>query len=642
MRDRLSHMQEMSSGHVEPMEYEESATSDSFSNVDLEEELPHEAVVFDNSPALEQVFSQSQDIHREIQLIRLEVKRLREQNSRMLQGVTTMSTIKRDSNAIGADIKARAEGVLSRLQEMDGTAHKLEEVHGSNSAVTRIARTQYACLSNGFRDAMFDYNEAEMSHRENCKAQIQRHMGIVGREVTGEEVEDMIEQGQWNIFSDNIIAEGKTARSALSQIEKRHQELLDLETRIQGIHEIFLDIALLVEEQGPMLDSIQTNVQKTDEGIQDAIVKLGRAKRHDRNNPFKKMFCSCFPCFQSYRRKLNPDGNCSCQSPRCSLESLGHIEEVYLLSDRVRGDQKRMRDMLERLQTITEEQEDDDASETYGHEYGKNKMDVCQEAVVFEKSSDIDIILREAHAIRKEISMFCLQVEHLSSQNERYGTSVRRLTLLKKDSDWIARGIQQKGEALYTRIKALGEESKRLEEKEGPSSAVSRIARVQYDTLTCAFHAAISDYNQAEEMQRQMCRGRIKRQASIMGTEISDEQLDVLVHKGGEGWNELSQSLHTRGACSSRWALCEIRGRHKELVDLEARLREVHDLFLQMAMLVEEQGSMLNNIEASVCKTEEYCENINIHIKKAVQYKRKHPFLQCCPCLPCWRYNQIA
>lgn len=296
MRDRLSHMQELSSGSVEPMEDAESTASESFSNVDLEE-MSHEAVIFgDNSPALGEIFSQAQGIHKDIQLIRLEVKRLREQNSRMLHGTTTMSVIKRDSNTIGADIKARAESVLARLHNMDDTAHKLEETHGANSAVTRIARTQFACLSNGFRDAMFDYNEAEMSHRENCKAQIQRQMEIVGREVTGEEVEEMIEKGQWNIFNDNIVTEGRTARSALSQVEKRHQELLDLESRIKGIHEIFLDIALLVEEQGSMLDSIQNNVQKTDAVMKEVLFKLGKAKRHDSKNPFKKMFCSCFPC----------------------------------------------------------------------------------------------------------------------------------------------------------------------------------------------------------------------------------------------------------------------------------------------------------------------------------------------------------
>ncbi|KAM7367860.1 hypothetical protein PAMP_014129 [Pampus punctatissimus] len=297
-----------------------------------------------------------------------------------------------------------------------------------------------------------------------------------------------------------------------------------------------------------------------------------------------------------------------------------------------------MRDMLERLQTISEEQEDYEP-EFYEPEYDIDKVSLSQEAVEFENSTNIENILAEAHSIRKQISLLHLEVERLSVHNERFGTSVRRFTILKKDSDSIARGIHQRGEALYARIQALGTESKQLEEKEGPNSAVGRIARIQYDTLTRAFHDAMSMYNKAEEMQRTTCRRRIQRQASIMGSEITDEQLDVLVDKGGEGWAELSQSLQTPGVHSSRWALCEIKGRHKELVELEARLKVVHELFLHMAILVEEQGSMLNNIEANVCGTQDYVEKINVHIKKALQYKRKNPFLQCCSCLRCWKYT---
>ncbi|XP_045917354.1 syntaxin-11-like [Micropterus dolomieu] len=299
-----------------------------------------------------------------------------------------------------------------------------------------------------------------------------------------------------------------------------------------------------------------------------------------------------------------------------------------------------MRDLLEKLQTISKEQEDHEP-EFYGPENDVDNVTLSQEAVVFEKSSAIDDILMEAHAIRKDMSLFHVQVEHLKTHNERFGTSVRRLTLLKKDSDSIARGIQQHGEALYVRLQALGNESRQLEEKEGPHAAVSRIARVQHDTLMRAFHDAMSEYNKAEEMQRDACRERIKRQASIMGTEITNEQLDVMVDKGGEGWAELSQSLQSPGARSLSRAMFEIKGRHKELVELEARMRDVHELFLHMAMLVEEQGSMLNNIEANVCTSEEYVEEINVQIKKAIQYKRKNPFQQCCPCLPCWRSNQM-
>lgn len=294
-----------------------------------------------------------------------------------------------------------------------------------------------------------------------------------------------------------------------------------------------------------------------------------------------------------------------------------------------------MRDMLERLQAISEEQD----SEPDFYEPEVDKMTLSQQAVVFENSSALKNILKEAHSIRKDLSLLHLQVERLNKHNERFGTSVRRLTLIKKDSDSIARGIQQQGEALYGRLQALGNESKQLEDKEGLNSAVSRIARVQYEQLTQTFHNIMSDYSEAEEMKKVSCRQRIQRQASIMGSEITDQQLDVLVDKGGEGWAELSQSLQTQGAHSSRWAMDEIKGRHNELVELEARLKEVHELFLHMAVLVEEQGSMINNIEANVCSTEEYVEKTSAHIKRALKYKRKNPCQQFCPCLPCWSFN---
>lgn len=298
-----------------------------------------------------------------------------------------------------------------------------------------------------------------------------------------------------------------------------------------------------------------------------------------------------------------------------------------------------MRDMLERLQTISEEVKENEP-DLFGPEYDVDKTCLPQEAVVFEKSTAIEDILKEAHSIRKDMTLLRLEVERLTSHNERFGTSVRRLTLLKKDSDSIARGIQERGEALYTCLQALREQSRHLEEKEGPNTAGSRIARTQYESLTHDFNEIMIEYNEAEEMQKSTCRKRIQRQASILGSEITDKELDNIVDKGGEGWAELSQSLQNQSGRTSRWALCEIKGRHMELVELEARLKEIHELFMQMAILVEEQGCMLNNIEANVCKTEEYIVMVNDRIKTALRYKRKNPCLQCCSCLPFWRFNQ--
>ncbi|XP_062407565.1 syntaxin-11-like isoform X2 [Sardina pilchardus] len=311
MRDRLSHLQALSESEEHLAELEESeygddvvsVGNDTLSSVDLqeeEEEIRPQAVVWARGgEEVEEVLQEAQEVRREVQLMRVDVRRLREQNGRLLSEPTRTTAVKRDSNAIGADIKTRGQDVLASLRKMDARARTLEDEHGVNSAVARIARTQYACLSNGFRDAMTDYNEAEMSHRDAVKAHIRRQMEIVGTtDVSGEQMEDMLEAGRWNVFADNVLAEGKTARAALGQIERRHRELLELESRVRGVHEVFLDVAVLVEEQGPMMDTILAHVQKTDAQLADAIVRLTKAKKHDKSNPCKQMFCGCFPCYK--------------------------------------------------------------------------------------------------------------------------------------------------------------------------------------------------------------------------------------------------------------------------------------------------------------------------------------------------------
>lgn len=239
---------------------------------------------------MEAIFDEANNIRREIQLISLDVKHLEEQNSHVRHELPHSSTVKQDSNVIAASIKSRAKAVLACLRNMDMRANELEKKHGMNSALYRIARTQYAGLSSSFRDVMMEYNKAEMSYREMCKAHIQRQMEIVGREVTGEQIEEMLSNDQWNIFSESLVTEGKTAQSALNQIENRHTELVELESRIRSIHEVFLDMAMLVEEQNGMIDYIQTNVQKTDADIKSMLGKLEKAKKYDRSNPFKKIF----------------------------------------------------------------------------------------------------------------------------------------------------------------------------------------------------------------------------------------------------------------------------------------------------------------------------------------------------------------
>ncbi|XP_060919845.1 syntaxin-11-like [Labrus mixtus] len=292
MRDRMGHLHQVQTDAV------------GFSTVELDNfsERSIDAATASTSRSssppeqnLDSVLQMANQIGLETQQIQNDISELRDVNYQTLNQTSFSSATKRDPNAIGADIKRRGEAVLQMLHMMGDLREELEEQRGTSDPTVRIARTQYQCLSNALREAMCSYNDTEMNHREACKQQIQRQMEVVGREVSERELDEMMESGELNVFS--VQGEGKTARSALLQIESRHRELLELEVRIEAIKELFLDVALLVQEQGAGIESIQQNVQNTEVLVQEAAVQLERATECDKNNPFKKMFCGCCPCY---------------------------------------------------------------------------------------------------------------------------------------------------------------------------------------------------------------------------------------------------------------------------------------------------------------------------------------------------------
>uniref|UniRef100_A0A3Q1GHU4 Syntaxin 11 n=1 Tax=Acanthochromis polyacanthus TaxID=80966 RepID=A0A3Q1GHU4_9TELE len=263
MRDRLRHLHQVQTD------------SEGFSTVELENFEQATAAASDSDQDLDGILQEAQQIRLEIQQIQNDISELKDVNYQALNKTSFPSVTKRDANVIGADIKRRGEAVLHRLHMMNDLQGQLEAQRGSSHPTARIARTQYHCLSNALREVMFSYNDTEMNHREACKRQIQRQMEVVGREVSEEDLEEMMEDGEVTVFSAQL--QGKTAHSAFQQIESRHQELRELEKRIEGIQELFLDVAVLVEEQGVAVENIQKNVQTAEVSLQEGIGKLERS-----------------------------------------------------------------------------------------------------------------------------------------------------------------------------------------------------------------------------------------------------------------------------------------------------------------------------------------------------------------------------
>ncbi|XP_012882405.1 PREDICTED: syntaxin-11 isoform X1 [Dipodomys ordii] len=285
MKDRLAELVELSQNYDQQL-----------ADGDDDRDPPGEHVMFETDHLLESLYRDIRDIQVENQLLVADVKRLGKQNARFLTSMRRLSSIKRDTNSIAKAIKARGEGIHRRLRAMHERAQEAEARHGAHSTLARIWRAQHGALSRTFQRAMHEYNQAEMKQRDNCKLRIQRQLEIMGKDVSGEQIEAMCEQGKWDVFSENLLADVKGARAALNEIETRHRELLRLESRIRDVHELFLQMAVLVEKQADTLDVIELNVQKTVDYTGEAKVQVGKAVQYRKKNPCRAICCFCCPC----------------------------------------------------------------------------------------------------------------------------------------------------------------------------------------------------------------------------------------------------------------------------------------------------------------------------------------------------------
>uniref|UniRef100_A0A8C7F6E2 Syntaxin-1B n=1 Tax=Oncorhynchus kisutch TaxID=8019 RepID=A0A8C7F6E2_ONCKI len=195
---------------------------------------------------------------------------------------------KQELEDLTADIKKTANKVRSKLKAIEQSIEQEEGLNRS-SADLRIRKTQHSTLSRKFVEVMTEYNTTQSKYRDRCKDRIQRQLEITGRTTTNEELEDMLESGKLAIFTDDIKMDSQIDKQALNEIETRHTEIIKLENSIRELHDMFVDMAMLVESQGEMIDRIEYNVEHSVDFVERAVSDTKKAVKYQSQARKKKL-----------------------------------------------------------------------------------------------------------------------------------------------------------------------------------------------------------------------------------------------------------------------------------------------------------------------------------------------------------------
>nr|XP_023653189.1 syntaxin-3-like isoform X2 [Paramormyrops kingsleyae] len=237
-------------------------------------------IAVDNPAFMDEFFDQIDEIRTNIEKMEGSVTEAKRLYSLILSAPTSDQKTQDDLEAITNNIKKRARSTHSKLKSIEQNLLREEE---RASTDMRIRKSQHSVLSRKFVEVMTKYNEAQVDFRERSKGRIQRQLEITGKTTTDEELEEMLESGNAAVFTAGIVDSG-ISKQALSEIEARHKDIVKLESSIRELHEMFVDIAMLVENQGEIVDNIEVHVSKAVDHIAVAKIETKKAVRYQKKS----------------------------------------------------------------------------------------------------------------------------------------------------------------------------------------------------------------------------------------------------------------------------------------------------------------------------------------------------------------------
>lgn len=174
----------------------------------------------------------------------------------------------------------RAQRMLRDLGKDISSIEDLTVTGTQNGSVyTRIKVLQYTTMFQLFSEIMQDYNESLLKYHDKCFLLLQQQRVLLRREVTSQELSDMLDAQEACLFVDNILEDSKIARRQLSDIKNRHDEVLKLEKSLTEVRDMFAEMAFLIDKQGEQINNIEYFATKTTDNIDGGRVQLKKKRK---------------------------------------------------------------------------------------------------------------------------------------------------------------------------------------------------------------------------------------------------------------------------------------------------------------------------------------------------------------------------
>lgn len=184
---------------------------------------------------------------------------------------------------VGRALK-KAKHIKVRLEALDrsNAANRSQPGCGPGSSSDRTRTSVVGGLRKKLKEKMEEFQELRERVNGEYKETVQRrYFTVTGENPDEKTVDLLISTGESETFLSKAIQQQGRGQmlDTIAEIQERHDSVKDIERNLRELHQVFLDMAVLVQFQGEQLDDIEANVGRASSFVRGGTEELHTARR---------------------------------------------------------------------------------------------------------------------------------------------------------------------------------------------------------------------------------------------------------------------------------------------------------------------------------------------------------------------------
>ena len=240
---------------------------------------------------LDKFFEDVENVKEDMRQVERLYKQLQEANeeSKTVHNAKTMKELRTRMDLDVEQVLKRVKIIKGKLEglERSNAAHRNLPGCGPGSSADRTRTSVVSGLGKKLKDMMDDFQGLRARMTAEYKETIERrYFTITGEKASEDTIETLISSGESESFLQKAIQEQGRGQimDTISEMQERHDAVKEIEKNLIELHQIFLDMAALVEAQGHQLNDIESHVMHASSFVRRGTENLQVAKEQQKKS----------------------------------------------------------------------------------------------------------------------------------------------------------------------------------------------------------------------------------------------------------------------------------------------------------------------------------------------------------------------